>query len=100
MSRNYRGHVHTNRWGRSNIGEKKKKSRKELLAYFDRIVKRMTKATEAKPGPFTWHYSYLGEAGGVVAQTRSEARARIKEERGVNTTVGYDIWKGEEYVGE
>lgn len=85
MSRNFRGRVFTPRWGRAVVGQPKV-DKEAQLEYLNRFIKRMNTAAgyDSSKKPFEWHYHINGASGVVVAQTRSEARARIKEELGLS----------------
>ena len=74
-----------NRWGQTTLREAPKYSAAEKLAYVNRLIKRANKAAGYTTGkkPTKWRYDVEGQTGEVEAHTRSEARARIKEQLGI-----------------
>ena len=96
MSRNYRGRVFTPRWGHTVLRERQKFTKKEVLAYLDRMLKRMAGAQKQTKNPMRyWHYEDMNVT--VVARTKSEARARMKQAMNQKLPKGITITKGEIY---
>ncbi len=87
MSRSYRGREFIPRWGLWSF-VKPKEDKEAQVAYLNRVVKRANKAagydSAKKPHEWIWRYNEFRVSGKVVALTRSEARALVKEKLGVS----------------
>lgn len=86
MSRAYRGRVFASRWGKASLRAKPlKHSKEEQVALVNRVIKRANAAAgyNVNKLPYKWYWgpgdTTLENAKMVVAHSRSEARARIKE---------------------